>query len=298
MQTIDFVENKEAREKYITRTEVLDRVKELFLMPKLEMMTTQQVADYYEVKLDAIKRCYQRNHEEIEQDGMARVTSKHLDFLKEQLVPLEKSKGYQVFQLSDDVSIRIPNRGIYMFPKRAILRIGMLLRDSAIAQEVRTQLLNTVEHVDPQITVREIENEQSILGEMALAFADGDIQGFAQAAMKYSAYQNRHIAELENNNKALAKEILEWTTPQSVNKAIRIIASMTHMQFGVVWSKLYDELLYRHHISLRSRGKAPYLRYVKENEWPLVQQSLCAICENNGVSPTHVFERAKLVSGD
>lgn len=297
MQAIELVENKEAREKYITRTEVLDRVKELLLMPKLEMMTTQQVADYYEVDFGVIKKCYQRNKDEIEADGMRMVTP-HAEELKGQIVPLEKTKAYQVFQLSDDVSIKIPNRGIYMFPKRAILRIGMLLRDSAIAQEVRTQLLNTVEHVDPQITVREIENEQNILGEMALAFADGDIQGFAQAAMKYSAYQNRHIAELENNNKALAKEILEWTTPQSVNKAIRVIAAMTHMQFGVVWSKLYDEMLYRHHISLRSRGKAPYLRYVKENEWPLVQQSLCAICENSGVSPTRVFEKAKLINID
>jgi len=38
-------------------------------------------------------------------------------------------------------------RGSYLFPKRAILRTGMLLKKSEIAEEVRTQLLN-IEEMD------------------------------------------------------------------------------------------------------------------------------------------------------
>lgn len=41
------------------------------------------------------------------------------------------------------MTLRVPNVGIRLFPKRAVLRLGMLLRDSRVAQEVRTQLLAT-----------------------------------------------------------------------------------------------------------------------------------------------------------
>jgi hypothetical protein len=43
------LEKKYLREQMAGRVEVLDKVKKLFLMPKLDMLTTQQVADYYEV---------------------------------------------------------------------------------------------------------------------------------------------------------------------------------------------------------------------------------------------------------
>ena len=53
----------------------------------------------------------------------------------------EQQNGKLVIQIDDNTHLEIPNRGIKCFSKRAILRIGMLLRDSKIAQEVRTQLL-------------------------------------------------------------------------------------------------------------------------------------------------------------
>ena len=45
------------------------------------------------------------------------------------------------------------------FSKRAILRIGMLLRDSKVAQEVRTQLLNTFENASDKIKTQDIDEE-------------------------------------------------------------------------------------------------------------------------------------------
>lgn len=127
------IEKKELREQMAGRVEVLDKVKELFLMPKLDMLTTQQVAEYYEVEYDVIRVCYQRNRAEIETDG-APIAS--LKFLKAQFVPIKIEHGKCAFQIADDTTLEVPNRGVRMFSKRAILRIGMLLRDSKIAQEV------------------------------------------------------------------------------------------------------------------------------------------------------------------
>ncbi|PDY07989.1 hypothetical protein COM83_33620, partial [Bacillus cereus] len=50
----------------------------------------------------------------------------------------------------------------YLFPKRAILRVGMLLRDSEVAKEVRNQLLNIEEHTATEVKTYEIDYEQQL----------------------------------------------------------------------------------------------------------------------------------------
>ena len=43
-----------------------------------------------------------------------------------------------------NVTFKIPSRGLTLIPKRALLRIGMLLRDSEVAKEVRSRLLDII----------------------------------------------------------------------------------------------------------------------------------------------------------
>lgn len=64
------------------------------------------------------------------------------DFRMVELQPSDSSKAGVKFKIGD-TEVLINNRGIRCFSKRAILRIGMLLRDSEVAKEVRTQLLAT-----------------------------------------------------------------------------------------------------------------------------------------------------------
>lgn len=295
MTEINLIEQKELREQMVGRIEVLDKVKSLFLMPKLDMLSTQQVADYYEVAFDVVKMCYQRNKAEIDNDG---AQLKTIGELKEQLVPLVKTQAKCVFQLADGITLEVPNRGIRMFSKRAILRIGMLLRDSEIAKEVRTQLLNAFEHTPDEQKVEDIESETDIMGQMGLAFAKNDIMAFCEATMKFNSFKDRHITELQQNNKALAAQILKWTDRQSANKAVRTIASWAGKPYGVVWKLVYDELQYKHGMSLAHRGTPPLLRHVKDDEWAKVQQSVCAICENLGLSASKVMAEAKMLPDD
>lgn len=99
-------------------------------MPKLDMLTTQQVADYYEVPFKTAATCYERNKVEINLGG---APVKKVSDLKLQFEVLENDKAKYVFKIDENTRISIPNRGIRMFSKRAILRIEMLLRDSEIA---------------------------------------------------------------------------------------------------------------------------------------------------------------------
>ena len=54
------------------------------------------------------------------------------------------------------------NRGLKVFPQRAIPRIGMLLRDSDVAKEVRTQLLNIEEKASGETKTHDIDEEQRV----------------------------------------------------------------------------------------------------------------------------------------
>ena len=53
----------------MNRVEVLDKVKDLLLLPELEMATTSQVADFYEVPMQAIKSLVTDKKDELTADG-------------------------------------------------------------------------------------------------------------------------------------------------------------------------------------------------------------------------------------
>lgn len=303
MKENELIINKDLRQQAIERIDVLENVKHLFLIPEMDVMTAKQVADYFEIDIEAIQKCYQRNKEEIDNDGVCLKSYKA--FLIGQDVQLEKLKGKVVIQLSNDITLEVPNRGIKCFSKRAILRIGMLLRDSLIAQEVRTQLLNTFETVTTEQKTEAIDEEIKLQAEVGEAFMSGDPQRIIMACTKVVDYKNRHIAMLEEvkteltaNNKALAVKILEWNDRSKLNRAVRLIAQNRGIPYGFVWNELYKELRYAHNIGLSQRGPAPYIDHVREDEWPLVQQSLCAICENSGISVSRIMKLSKMVNDD
>ena len=308
---------KDLRDAAIERVEVLDKVKTLFLVPQMMMATTEQVADYYEVPLVTIKTCYLRNKDEIDLDGVKVKTGQDFSQLIGQKIHNESFEALtgqnesfenvgiveiirhgrtgSTYKFYNGLSIDVPNRGIRCFSKRAILRIGMLLRDSNIAKEVRTQILNAFEKTSDEQKTFDINDEQSLYMKFAKAAIEGSKEDLLFASQEVFNFKNRHIKMLEDanenlkyNNKMLTAEVLEWNDRSKINKAVRTIAGLRKVRFDVVWKELYDELLYKHRIGLSMRGKKPYIQYVKEDEWPMVQQSLVAICQNNNVDASAV----------
>lgn len=291
MNEAALIESKDLRNQAIERVEVLDKVKELLLVPNLDVMTTNQVADYYEVENEVIQKCYQRNHDEIDSDGVIVLKAERLSG---QDVHVVKERGGNVITVDGFGTFKIPYPGVRSFSKRAVLRIGMLLRDSEIAKEVRTQLLNIVGKAADEVVVADIDEEREILMNIGAAYASGSLERFAKESQRLVNFQNRHITELQQNNKALAIGNLEWEDRSSVNKAVRLMATKLGVPFGFVWKDLYNELLYKHHMNLAMRGKPPLINHVKEDEWKFVQKSLASMCEEKGLSFAKIVERAKL----
>lgn len=317
------LDDKSIREKCIERTEVLDKVKKLLLIPQMECMTIRQVAEYYEVDIDTLKKCYKRNSTEIEADGVVTKTptifkeffkgtgctvKNDEEFLKGTTCPfknLEQKNGKLIVQIDDNTRLEIPNRGIKCFSKRAILRIGMLLRDSKIAQEVRTQLLNIVEHTaeeKPELVTMDIDEEQRLQLNIGKAFASGDMMELAAATQAYSNFQKRHIQKLEtenttlnNDKKLLTAEILDLSDRKMLSAVIRKLASVLHMDYSMAWGCLYKQLNYRYSINLKARGdrKKPYIQYVRDDEWDKVQKCIVALLEDNGINASEFIKTCK-----
>lgn len=298
-QTI--MDYRQVREEYIGRVEVLERVKKLFTIPNLDCMLLKQVADYYEVSIDSVKGIYNYNKEEFIADGAIKHSIKDVKSLMGENSPIKNiitCRGGIEIPIDENTKVFIPNTGVILFPKRAILRVGMLLRDSVIAKEVRTQLLNIVEVAQeekPEIITQEIQKEEDLLLNISKAFATGNVMKLMTAMQEYSSYKDRHIKRLENDKKLLTADILTISDRQMFNAVMRKLVYTLHIDYPIAFGIFYKQLNYKYGINLKARGdrKPPYIRNVREDEWDKVQKSIVAILEDNHINATEFLESCK-----
>ena len=290
MVETQFIDDRILRDNTVNHYEVLEKVKNLLLIPELEVMTTEQVADYYEVNYDAVKKVYQRNADELESDRIH--IEKMETFLKGQNVSFQKERNKAVLTYKNGITFSVTNRGLKVFPRRAILRVGMLLRDSNVAKEVRTQLLNIEEKTSDETKTHDIDEEQSLMLSVGMAVASGDATAVAVASAKLVEFKNCHIQKLENDNKALAEGILEWKDRNKLNAGIRKLAAVTGIHFSKIWNELYKNLQYKYGICVKQRGGTPYIQWIDESEWADVMKTFCAMCEAYEQSPTEMLQQS------
>jgi phage antirepressor YoqD-like protein len=126
------------RDRLADRTDVLDKVGILRTLPDDMHVTTDMVAEFYEVPLDTIKTAVKRNRDELNADGLNVV---------------DRDEFGLRFNLN-------PGRisAFMLYPRRAVLRIGMLLRDSTVARRVRDHLLD-VEASAPRFVIPQTMSE-------------------------------------------------------------------------------------------------------------------------------------------
>lgn len=311
MNETQFIDDRTLRDKNVSRFEILEKVKKILLIPNTDFMTVNQLAEYYStyykdknkkdniVTPDGIRKLYSLHSDELDSDGVC--IKSYKDFLIGNEFTLENLKGKVILTHSTGMSLEIPNRGIRVFPRRAILRVGMLLRDSVIAKEVRTQLLNIEEKSSDDVKIQDITEEQSLMLAVGMAFASGDLNAFATASTNLVAFKNRHIEQLqadneklENDNMALAGDILEWSDRKKMSAGIRRLKTFTTFTYADLWNELYRNLQYKYGISLKQRGKSPFIQHVREDEWDKVLKTFSAMCEAYGQSPTDMFKQTAI----
>ena len=297
MKETQFIDDRHLRDKNVSRFDVLEKVKDLLLISGTDYAVLSQVADYYEVGLEAIASLVKDNREELLEDGLINATGVET---KEILGKFSKDFANQRGYFTCD-GIKFNHRNNLLFTRRSILRVGMLLRDSVIAKEVRTQLLNIEEKTSDDVKIQDITEEQSLMLAVGMAFAGGELNAFVTASTNLVAFKNRHIEQLqadneklENDNMALAGDILEWSDRKKMSAGIRRLKTFTTLTYADLWNELYRNLQYKYGISLKQRGKSPFIQHVKESEWDKVIKVFSAMCEAYGQSPTDMFKQTAI----
>lgn len=244
------------------------------------------------------ERLFSLNKSEIESDGC--ILKSYKDFKTEINVGLELTKGKATFIFKNGEILNVPMRGLRVFPKRAILRIGMLLTGSEVSKRIRTALLDIEEKSGVEIKVQEINKEKELMYDIVDKCLDGNetetivaISALMDYKNRYIKEQEQHIKQLKQDNKALAGEILTWEDRSKINYVVRRLAKTLHKLEAYTWNDLYTELLYKHHINVKMRGDKPFIQHIREDEWSKVIQSFSAICEKKNISPSDILNEAK-----
>lgn len=300
------ISDKIMRDKCVGHYEVLEKVKKLLLLPGTDMMSIEQVADYYEVTPEYIKLIYGNNRLEIDSDGTKLLSRSYYNgsnkdvtsvdeciYDESEVKPtsVETHQTYVTYVFKDGQMVTINNRGLKAFSRRAVLRIGMLLQQSDVAKRVRTALLDIEGKASTESKIQDIEEEQKLALELGMSIASGNVEAITIASGKMMAFKNRHIEKLENDNKALAGEILSWSDRKKLNAGVRQLAAVTGIPFGNLWNELYKNLQYKYGICVKQRGGTPYIQWIEEEEWECVIKIFCAMCEAYEQSPTEMFQQ-------
>ncbi len=136
------VESKSARENQIKNVshdranEIFSKIKTLYvtLRQGVGCATTERVVEFYETKTNVVKSALRRYRQEFESDGLKTLKGRQLKSFKDVSVTMAESS-------------KVPS--LIIWTPRAALRLGMVLRDCALAASVRTSLLDAVEKAIP-----------------------------------------------------------------------------------------------------------------------------------------------------
>ncbi|MFC7217176.1 restriction endonuclease [Streptomyces polyrhachis] len=130
------LESRSLRTSVCERTDVLDRVRVLSLLPDGMHVTTAMVAEYFGVGIKAVRSLVLDHRDELEASGYRVLTGAELSSFKE--------LSY----------IQSQSASLAVFSRRAVLNVAMLLRDSEVARQVRTYLLD----VETAVRSRPVDN--------------------------------------------------------------------------------------------------------------------------------------------
>lgn len=272
------VERKDEREKCYDRIEVLNQVGELLLIPNSEYATMDMVAKYYDVKRSTINSLVEDNLNELISNGYKVV--KGSEIANSAVILFEsftKNRGNYKFVLNEKDTLSVGGSGIRLFPKRAILNVGMLLRDSDIAIELRRRLLDIIYDAEKNTNiveevVKEIRTEQDILRDMMEAVMNGDIQRESLLKTELIGLRNKRIEDLEKENVILEEKV------DSLQNVIRSVGAFfdkdeyyTIDEFVRASKFVYEGkymgknnyLQYLRDVEIIMRGMLPYQKYMK-----------------------------------
>ncbi|MET8111541.1 restriction endonuclease [Streptomyces prasinus] len=217
------LESRTLRSGVLERTDVLDRVKALSLLPDGLHVTTAMVAAYFEVAETVVNNLLSRHRHELQSNGMRVLRDSEL-------------RNFKKLNLSSYGRPQ-PRSALAIWSRRAVLNVAMLLRDSEVARQVRVYLLD-MEHLartqpvdNPGLTepvpldVRIDQRITHILGRTVVPMFN--------ALIASSGEHRRELIELrediENVERRMCRHHERLATPEGENPAENVGSTLKAM---------------------------------------------------------------------
>lgn len=230
---------------------VLESVKEILTLGDTELMTVKMVSDYFEVDTEVIQKTITRNKEELVENGL-KVYNK------------SEMKKILIGQL---VHLEIPNRGMRLINKRVLLNIGMLLKDSNVAKELRRRILDIVHDAEDnsgniENIVKEIDEETKLSMDLGVAMVKGNMNDVMNLNTKIFELKNKRIKQLEN---VIENSVTIKDSKAKIRMCINYIAPRKYNgKYGLAWNDLYRFVNYKLGININGRSGSGLARFTDD----------------------------------
>jgi hypothetical protein len=238
------LESQAARSSQLAQIE--DRAEELLSKAKAlhfnvwqgtGIATTEQVAEFYGVPIETVRSAVKYHKTEFDADG------------------LKVLRGRELKDARLNLNLALKTSQSLIWNPRATLRLGYLLRDSAIAKAVRTTSLDFIE----QATQPKAEPPKS-QAEMLLVYAQQLVdqeQRLARTEQRLEAIEQRSIDAVQTLSllPAPTEPAPPLTERASLRQLINKWCNATNVDQHLAWTKLYSELYYRDGFSVTARMK-------------------------------------------
>lgn len=206
MSDLTLPDARAERDALTSHVAVLDKVGVLATLPDDVHATTPMVAEFYGVDVDTVRKAVLRNREELDGDGY---------------LVLKPSEVKDMLSLTP-ADLKLPNgtSQVALYPRRAVLRIGMLLRDSDVARRVRDYLLAVEQVARDSGEDQIIERALHILKgrNEALTAENKALHSRIEKDAPLVAKAEAHTANAKAiNRQTFAREVQQWGVKQDVS---------------------------------------------------------------------------------
>lgn len=173
---LETIDDSDKRMQLSEHIEVLDKVKIIPYFPKELFVGISHASNYYGSTISTIQSILKRHEDEFLKDGVKKISGEELK--KYQNLVVEE----KLIDDNGDLFIGSKTRYYTIIPKRALLRIGMLLKKSPVAKEVRQYLLE----LEDSATKEQKESAAQKAGEDYISSLKNLEEGYKKDLLKYN----------------------------------------------------------------------------------------------------------------
>lgn len=164
------VSSKDIRNKRMQYIDVMDDVKMLPLLPRLDVATLQMVADYFGLEKTAVSSYSNTHRKELEDYGIVKLRSN--DF---------ENAGYDIETIYrmhiarlDDVEVNIYGSGLCCMSKAAVFNMALGIANSEVADKIKaaTALAETESHTPSEESEADTSNKMENMAADILTFTN------------------------------------------------------------------------------------------------------------------------------